>query len=215
MVFGVIALGEPDGTQAVTSSDWLSAAIRAGAIDRRLRRGEALFHAGDPAVGLFEVLKGKVRLVRVDPSGREAVLQVAGAGETLAEASLFSETYHCDAIATAAAVVRLYPKAVLFAELARDPKLAQAFTAMLARQVMSLRTRLERRNIHSARDRIRHFLAVNVGADGRSVTLAGNLKELAAELGLTHEALYRTLARMEEDGEIKRSGGTIRIGRFP
>lgn len=197
----------------MTSTEWLSAGIRAGAIDRRLRPGQALFHSGDPTVGLFEVLKGKVRLVRVDPSGREAVLQVAGQGETLAEASLFSETYHCDAIATAAAVVRLYPKAVLFAELARDPKLGRAFTAMLARQVMDLRTRLESRNIHSARDRVRHFLAINVGADGCSVTLSGTLKELAAGLGLTHETLYRTLARMEQDGEIKRSGGAIRIRR--
>ena len=76
---------------------------------------------------------------------------------------------------------------------------------------MSLRTRLERRNIHSARDRLRHFFAVNVGADGRTVALSGTFKELAADLGLTHEALYRTLARMEADGEIERTGATIRV----
>ena len=110
-------------------------------------------------------------------------------------------------------MVRLYPKAVLLAELKRDPKIAQAFAAMLARQVMTLRTRLERRNIHSAGDRVRHFLAVNVGADGRTVALPGTLKELAADLGLTHEALYRTLARMAADGEIKRTGGIIRLTR--
>ena len=91
--------------------------------------------------------------------------------------------------------------------------MAKAFTAMLARQVMTLRTRLERRNIHSARERIRHFLTVNVGADGRTVALAGTLKELAADLGLTHEALYRSLARMESDGEITRTPAAIRIAR--
>ncbi len=90
---------------------------------------------------------GKVRLVRVDRSGREAVLQAASAGDTLAEASLFSSIYHCDAVATTEAAVRLYPKTVLFAEIARDPKLARAFAAMLAQQVMALRTKLERRNI--------------------------------------------------------------------
>ena len=131
----------------------------------------------------------------------------------MAEASLFSSTYHCDAVATTEAIVRLYPKAVLLAELQRDPKIAKAFAAMLAHQIMSLRTRLERRNIHSARDRVRHFLALNVGADGRTVDLPGTLKELAADLGLTHEALYRTLARMEADGEIKRTGSTIMVGQ--
>ena len=96
-------------------------------------------------------------------------------------------------------------KLCFLAELERDPEVAKSFAAMLARQVMTLRTRLERRNIHSARDRIRHFLTVNVGANGQTVTLPGTLKELAADLGLTHEALYRTLARMEADGEITRA----------
>ena len=76
---------------------------------------------------------------------------------------------------------------------------------------MDLRTRLERRSMHSARDRIRHYLAVNVGSDGRTVDLPTTLKELAAELGLTHEALYRTLARMAADGEIKRLRGAVKL----
>lgn len=198
----------------MTATDWLSAAVRASAIDRRLGAGETLFHSGDRTVGLYEVLKGKVRLLRFDQSGREAILQAAAAGDTLAEASLFSSTYHCDAAATTEAMVRLYPKAVLFAELARDPKLARAFAAMLAQQVMTLRTRLELRNIHSARDRVRHFLTVNMSTDGRTVALPGTLKELAADLGLTHEALYRTLARMTADGEIKRTGSIIRLTRL-
>ena len=82
---------------------------------------------------------------------------------------------------------------------------------MLAREIMSLRTRLELANIHSARDRVRHYLALNVPADGRTITLPGTVKDLAQHLGLTHEALYRTLATMQEDGEIKRSGKKITL----
>jgi CRP-like cAMP-binding protein len=197
----------------VTAADWLSPVVRAAAVERSLTPGQVLFRSGNKTVGLYQVLSGTVRLLRTDRSGREAVLQAASAGDVLAEASLFSPTYHCDAAAATAAVVRLYPKAVLMAELQRDPKHAQAFAAMLAHEIMALRTRLERRNIHSARDRIRHFLSLNVGADGRTVDLPGTLKELAVDLGLSHEALYRTLARMVADGEIKRGGTTIRIGR--
>jgi CRP/FNR family transcriptional regulator, dissimilatory nitrate respiration regulator len=198
-------------TYLVSPNDWISPKVRAAAIERRLQPGQALFHSGSKTVGLYEVLKGTVRLVRTDRSGREAVLQTASAGDILAEASLFSPTYHCDAIATDTATVRLYPKAVVLAELQRDPKIAQAFAGMLARQVMALRTRLEQRNIHSARDRVRHFLAVNADPDGRTVSLSGTLKDIAAELGLTHEALYRTLADMVADGEIERRKGTIRL----
>jgi CRP-like cAMP-binding protein len=195
----------------VTARDWLPAAVRSAAVERRLKAGQSIFRRGDRSTGLYEVVKGRVRLARVDRSGREAVLHVAAEGDTIAEASLFSPTYHCDAIATTDAIVRRYPKGTLLAEFERNPKTAHAFMAMLAHQVMIQRTRLEQRNIHSAHDRIRHFLAVNAPDDGRTVALQGTLKELAGELGLTHEALYRALADMAAKGEIVRSKGKIRL----
>ncbi len=198
---------------AEKGADWLSGSVRAAAVERRLKPGQALFHAGGKTSGFYEVVSGTVRMVRVDRTGREAVLQVASAGDTLAEASLFSPTYHCDAVAATEAVVRLYPKSALLAALEHDPATAKAFAARLARQVMTLRTRLERRNIHSARDRVRHYLTINAGADGATVVLPGTLKDLAADLGLTHEALYRTLARMAAEGEITRAGTVIKLKR--
>ncbi|HEY2758303.1 MAG TPA: Crp/Fnr family transcriptional regulator [Pseudolabrys sp.] len=188
---------------------WLTAAIRAAAIERTLAAGEALFRLGDKTAGLCEIVSGRVRLARVDRDGHEIVLHVAGPGETIAEASLFSPHYHCDAIASTHAVLRIYPKAAILAAFKEDRKAAQAFTAMLAGQVMSLRTRLEQRNIRSARERVRHYFALNTGADGRTVALPGTLKDLASGLGLTHEALYRTLAALERSGEIQKEEGNI------
>ncbi|HEY5126780.1 MAG TPA: Crp/Fnr family transcriptional regulator [Bradyrhizobium sp.] len=196
-------------------ADWLTRTVQAAGIERALRPGQVLFRSGQRTAGFYQVIAGSVRLARVDRAGREAVLHVAAAGDTLAEASLFAPAYHCDAVAMTDAVVRLYPRAVVLAEFGRDPRAAQAFMAMLSRQVMTLRARLEQRNIHSAQDRIRHYLALNTGADGRTVKLTGTLKDLAAELGLTHEALYRTLAGMAAGGEIERLKGRIRLTRPP
>ena len=181
--------------------DWLPTHLQAAGIDRVLAPGQALFRLGDRTAGIYEILRGRVQMVRVDASGREAVLYSATAGELFAEAALFSPIYHCDAITRTGATVRLYPKDKVLAELRRNP---QAITAILAREIMSLRTQIERRNIRSAGDRVRHFLALNTGADGRTVLLRGTLKDLAAELGLTHEALYRALAGLAAKGEIKR-----------
>jgi CRP-like cAMP-binding protein len=190
---------------------WMPAAIRAVAFERRLKAGEALFRLGDKAAGFYEVVSGRVRLVRVDRVGRETVLHVAGPAETLAEASLFSGQYHCDAVANTDATVRVYPKRQVISAFEKDPKALKTFTAMLAHQVMTLRTRLQQRNIRSARERVRQFLALNIGPDGRSVELHGTLKDLAAEIGLTHEALYRALAALERAGEVKRAGNRIML----
>ena len=189
----------------------MPAAIRAVAFERKLKAGEALFRLGDKAAGFYEVVSGRVRRVRVDRVGRETVLHVAGPAETLAEDSLFSGQYHCDAVANTDATVRVYPKRQVVSVFEKDPKALKTFTAMLAHQVMSLRTRLQQRNIRSARERVRRFLALNIGPDGRTVELHGTLKDLAAEIGLTHEALYRALAALERAGEIKRGGSKIML----
>jgi CRP-like cAMP-binding protein len=191
--------------------DWLPPRVRAAGRERALKRGEVLFRAGDRTVGLYAIVGGRVRLVRTGRSGHEVVLHHARAGDTLAEASLFSPSYHCDAIASTAARVCLYPKAAILSEFAREPEATRPFMAHLARQIMALRTTIERQGIRSARERVRHYLTVNAGADSRTVALPGTLKDLAAELGLTHEALYRTLARMAAEGEIRRLRGTIKL----
>jgi CRP-like cAMP-binding protein len=188
----------------MTAKDWLPAGVRAVGRERALAPGQALFRMGDPTMGIYEIVKGQVQMVRVDASGREILLYAASAGELFAEAALFSPIYHCDATTKRGATVRLYPKAKLLSELRQNPQAAETFMAILAHEIMNLRTRLAQRNIRSARDRVRHFLALNAGTDGRTVLLRGTLKDLAAELGLTHEALYRALADLAADGEIKR-----------
>jgi len=54
-----------------------------------------------------------------------------------------------------------------------------------------------------------HYLALAAGADGRTVRVDGRLMDLAAEIGLTHEVLYRTLAALEKDGLITRTRSGI------
>jgi DNA-binding HxlR family transcriptional regulator len=46
-----------------------------------------------------------------------------------------------------------------------------------------------------------------------TVSLAGTGKELAQELAMTHETLYRTLAALEKEGKFSRGEGSITIPR--
>lgn len=188
-------------------TDWLPRNIETR--QRTLARGEILFRQNDAAVGLYEVEEGQVRLVRVDQTGREAVLHIAGPGDLIAEASPFAEIYHCGAMAVTDARLRLYPKGALLMEFQRNPEAIAGFAARLAHELMALRTRLELRNIRSTRERVKTHLTLNTGADGQTVALRGTVKDLAAEIGLTHEALYRTLSRLEAEGAIIRRKGAI------
>lgn len=174
--------------------------------------GAAVFSAGDPVRGFFFVDRGHVRLSRVSRKGRETTLFTAGPGETFAEASLFSDAYHCDAFAATDAIVRCMPKAAALAVLQKDDNVNRRFMAQMARQIMSLRTRVALRDIRNAGERVLAFLEVIAPADGRTVNLCGrSLKSVGAEIGLTPEALYRALARLEAAGAIERRENGIRL----
>lgn len=178
---------------------------------RRLERGEALFRQGDAARAVFVVLQGRLALTRHAADGRPLVLFVAQDGDSLAEAALFAQAYHCDAIAQTPAVVAEIPKAPLRRLMQGDPRIAEALTARLARQVQDLRQRLELRNIRNARERVWQKLQLGPIRDDGTVIIDRPLKEMAGEIGLTHEALYRSLAALEKAGRIRRRGRTIRL----
>jgi CRP-like cAMP-binding protein len=193
------------------SFDWLIAHLPSAAPARELAPGQALFRQGDAVSAIFAVERGRLRLVRHTIDDRKVVLHTARDGELLAEAALFSKIYHCDAVADLASVVRVLSKPELLAAFRADADFAEKFMGVLARQVMALRTRLELRSIRSARERLLQHLLLAASGDSRLVRLDGTLMDLAAEIGMTHETLYRALAELESEGVLARGEGGIRL----
>jgi CRP-like cAMP-binding protein len=191
------------------SSDSLPPSLEAIGAVRELAAGELLFNQGDPAVAIYKVESGRLRLIRRTVDDHLVILHTARRGEFFTEAALFAETYHCDAVAAVPSGVHLYPKAKVMEALRADPALAEAFMARLARQLQDLRARMELRNIRSARQRVLQYLRLRAGLDGRSVMVEGQLQDIAAEIGMTREALYRTLAALEAEGHLSRTETAI------
>jgi CRP-like cAMP-binding protein len=184
------------------------------ALERRsLARNDVLFRQGDKVTAIYFVEAGRLRLERQTSDGRRLVLGTTLAGAFFVEAALFSEIYHCDAVATEPAEVRVYPKATVLKALRADPANAMSFLAVMAHQVMALRQRLEVMKVRSAKERVMLYLELHAGPDGRTVDLRSELQDIAAELGLTREALYRTLASLERAGAIERTSGCIVLKR--
>lgn len=182
----------------------LPPALIAAADERRLKRGVRLFAAGDPIECLFVVVRGRMALVRHDPDGRAATLETAEAGDLFAFASLFADAYHCDGIALDAAVVRAVPRERVRAAFALDSGTALAALRAAAQEVRRLRALLAIRNRRGAGDRLRDYLAAAGPTDAP-------LARIAAEIGVTPEALYRTVAKLVRAGKIRRKGRTLSL----
>ena len=189
----------------------LERAIGRAAERKAVPAGGYLFRQGDKVGAVFVVETGRLALVRDAADGRRLMLHVARPGDSLAEAALFATAYHCDALAEIASRVAVLPKSALAMALAREPDLAREVMARLARQVQALRARLELRNVRSARERVLQMLLLAAGGQANTVIFDRPLKDIAAEIGLTHEAFYRALAALEADGAIRRARRRITL----
>jgi len=94
----------------MTSIDWLPASFLAASRLRELAAGETLFRQGDASFAIFAVERGRVQLIRHATEDRTIILHSARAGELFAEAALYSEIYHCDAVASVLTHLRILPK---------------------------------------------------------------------------------------------------------
>lgn len=182
------------------------------ALERRsLARNEVLFRQGEKVAAIYFIEAGWLRLERRTFDGRLLNFGAGRAGEFFVEAALFADIFHCDGVATEPSRVRIYPKAAVLNMLRTDPSSAMSFLALVARQVIEMRKQLELMKVRSAKDRVMLYLELNAGPDGRTVNLRGQLQDIASELGLTRESLYRTLASLEREGAIERKGARILV----
>ncbi|TFV44547.1 Crp/Fnr family transcriptional regulator [Bradyrhizobium niftali] len=164
-----------------------------------LQRESTLFSRGDGPQAMFFVVSGEIRLLRRSKAGGEVVLQRTRRG-FLAEASLDQSTYHCDAVA--AEPTRLLAiRRRAFTDALAVRGFRDRWIAHLARELRKARAHSERLSLKTARERIVHFIETE--GEGGMVDLNQSKKDWASELGLTHEALYRTLAQMEKRDELE------------
>jgi len=176
---------------------------------RSLARNEALFRQGEKVTAIYFVEAGRLRLERQTFDGRSLVVGTTSSGKFFVEAALFADIFHCDAVATEPSQVRIYPKSEVLNALRADPANAMSFLSLVAHQVIELRHRIEIMKVRSAKERVMLYLDLNAGPDGRTVDLRSQLQDIASELGLTREVLYRTLAGLEQAGAIERAGTRI------
>lgn len=160
---------------------------------------------------MFRVVRGRVRLERCLADGRLVAVRTAGAGDLVAEGSLFADRYHCDAVAAVRSVIEVEERSRVLRRLTAEPSELFQLCRLLSQQLREARLLLEIRTIRPARDRVLTYLETRHAAG--LAPREGPVRLIADELDLAPETLYRLLAELEEDGEITRVGRSIRLGR--
>lgn len=165
-------------------------AIFDGARCISLPAGSVLFPTDAEVQDVFFVRQGQVFLQRHTHTGSRLVLQRAGPETLLAEASVFSDHYHCEAVAVKSSSIAAVTKRHFLEIIAGNAEIAMTWMQVLARSIQAARLKSEIRSLTKVSERLDAWLDA-----GHALPEKGQWQDLAAELSVTREALYRELAR--------------------
>jgi CRP-like cAMP-binding protein len=158
--------------------------------EMRFAAGAAVFHIGSPVRVMHFVRAGCIHLMRYQADGSNLILQRAGGGAILAEASLYSARYHCDALAEEDSTTWAIARADLIKSLKQSPDLADAWQRHLAHEVQRTRLHAEILSLKTVAARLDAWIAWY-----GTIPEKGRWSSLSQQIGVSPEALYREFAK--------------------
>ncbi len=170
--------------------------------------GAVLFRSGQRPAWMYYVRTGEAVMQRVTAAGAPVILQRASQG-FIAEASLATDRYHCEGVCRSECELLALPLVALREAIDQDEGTRWAWIGLLSAQARAQRARIERQSLKTIRQRLEHLiLAEGTGKNGYRIP--GTKIQLAAELGVTPEALYRCLADLQAQGQLSIEAGRLR-----
>jgi CRP/FNR family transcriptional regulator, cyclic AMP receptor protein len=187
--------------------------VAAGTRTRRFRRGEVIFHAGDPGDALFILVSGEVKIALPSEAGDEAFIATLRAGDVFGEIALLD-----GAPRSATATALIATEAVVlprdrFRELiASEPAVRDVLLASLAGELRRLTSHVEELHfldmtgrLAARLVRLAHEAGGGAPRDDGSIRLRPTLTQaqLASMVGCTRQSVNKVLGQFSADGLVR------------
>ncbi|WP_423222054.1 fumarate/nitrate reduction transcriptional regulator Fnr [Ideonella lacteola] len=184
---------------------------------RSVRRGDALFRAGEPFQSLYAVRTGFFKTCVSAEDGRDQVTGFQMAGELLGLDGISGDSHSCDAVALEDSQVCVIP----FADLERLSRefvdLQRQFHKIMSREIVRDHGVMLLLGSMRAEERLAAFL-LNLtqrlqarGFSPSALVLRMTREEIGSYLGLKLETVSRTFSKFQDDGLLEVKQRHIRI----
>ena len=178
---------------------------------RRFRRGEVIFHLGDPGDALFVIVSGDVKISLPSETGEEAILATLGSGAVFGELALLDGAPRsASATALTATETVVLPRDRFRELIATEAGVRDALLASIAGELRRLTTHVEELHFLDITGRLAARL-VRLAQDGGTRTADGGIRlrknltqgDLAAMVGCTRQSVNKLLGQFTDDGLIR------------
>jgi CRP-like cAMP-binding protein len=181
--------------------------LAARTVRKRFSSGELLFSEDEPCHGLHIIARGSVRIFKSSVNGREQVLAVNHAGESIAELPVFDGgRYPASAMAVDDVEVAFISRDDFRAYCMEHPEVALKMLAVVGARLRRLISIIEELSFTTIRQRLISVLLQLAETEGRPTTrgiefqLPASHQELASRLGTVRELVSRNLMRLQAEG---------------
>ncbi len=165
-------------------------------------RGDVVFGEGDPSDAFYTVTRGRVKVFKMLPNGKEVILEIFGAGDPLgAIAAYEGRPFPATATAIEDTTCLVLPRRAFFALLEQHPSLVRGLLTGMTQRLMELTNRLAELSTGRIEARLARLflkLSENTGRterNGTFVPLVLSRQELADMTGTTIETCIRIMSR--------------------
>jgi CRP-like cAMP-binding protein len=192
--------------------------IATAMVRRRYRRGEVIFHEGDPGDSLHVVVEGRVKITRESADGDEAIVVILSPGDSFGELVLLDGAPRSATATAMDATETLTMSRATFVELidGASPFRWQALTGV-ARRIRRLTDQLAEVHFLDLAGRLALQLTrlAEVAAPGQTsdVRLSRSLtqSDLAAMVGGTRQRVNQILGDFADEGLVSVDAGGMTI----
>ena len=181
--------------------------LAARTVRKRFNAGELLFSEDEPCHGLHIIARGSVRIFKTSVNGREQVLAINHAGESIAELPVFDGgLYPASAIAVNDVEIAFISRDNFRAYCMEHPEVALKMLAVVGARLRRLVGIIEELSFTTIRQRLISVLLQLAESEGSQTTrgiefqLPVSHQELASRLGTVRELVSRNLMRLQAEG---------------
>lgn len=181
------------------------------------RRGQNIFYEGTRPSGLYCINSGKVKIYKIDHTGKEQIVRLAKAGDILGYRSLISgELYSSFAAPLEDSLICFIPKNVFFNLLHSNSNLSMKIMRMLSQDLKSAENRIANMAQKPVRERLAETLLIlrefyGLEDDEATLGVALTREDLANVVGTATETVIRLLSEFKHDRIIDLKGRKIKI----
>ncbi len=180
---------------------------------RHFKKNQVIYYEGDKGNGLYLLISGKVKSIKLAEDGRELMTGIYNADDYIGvNAMLLNEAHADTATALEESSLCLIPKDVLEQLLHQYPDVARGFIKLLSHEVREKEDQLLQMAYHSVRKKMAETM---VRLHGQQVEGKESFKitreDLAAMTGMATETVSRTISDFKDEALIAKKGSEITI----